>query len=405
MNADVEKLEARIAALADRAANFWKLHGLDAEYGGFHGTLSDQGVPVEPTDKGLIQQSRHLWALSTWYRAKEPSDEIRQRADNVYHFLMDHFYDPKSREFVFKVTREGTLVDDRKVLYAQSFAIYGLAEYARAFEQAAAKRAALELFAAIDARAHDSEYGGYLQIDDAPWMPEGSEKETNTHIHLMEAFTTLFEVTQDPKVETRLEELVGIVTGKIFQEAGYAHKDFKRDWTPFGPSVVSYGHDIETFWLVDETARVLGREDDGTLVGPALTMGMNSAERGFDPELGGYFEEGPLGGVPSKVEKIWWIQAEAIPGLFRLYERTGNELWLTRLEKTLDFIEKHQVAKQAGEWYWGILPDGSIGPQGPELGEEWKASYHVLRALVFTEGWMKQWLERRRSGGGHSLSD
>jgi hypothetical protein len=41
--------------------SFWARHGMDHEYGGIHGTLNRAGMPISPTAKGLIQQTRHIW--------------------------------------------------------------------------------------------------------------------------------------------------------------------------------------------------------------------------------------------------------------------------------------------------------------------------------------------------------
>jgi mannose/cellobiose epimerase-like protein (N-acyl-D-glucosamine 2-epimerase family) len=64
--------------------------------------------------------------------------------------------------------------------------------------------------------------------------------------------------------------------------------------------------------------------------------------------------------------------------------------YLTRLESTLSWIETKQVDAEYGEWFWGISPDGSVGPRGDHKGEEWKAEYHAVRALVFTADWIDQ---------------
>ena len=71
---------------------------------------------------------------------------------------------------------------------------------------------------------------------------------------------------------------------------------------------------------------------------------------------------------------------------------TQDEKYLERMEKTLDWIEKHQADREFGGWYWGVLEDGKIGPRGDNKGEEWKAIYHDLRALVFTS----EWITKRR---------
>ncbi len=396
----VDGLAIRLQRLAEAAADFWMRCGPDEQFGGFHGTLDVNGRPMPPDTKSVIQQSRHLWAMSTWYRHGAACPRARALADDLYQLLMNRFYDENCHEFAFSVSRDGNVVDESKVLYAQAFAIYGLSEYARCFDVSEAAGTAIAVFHAIDDRAHDSRFGGYDQRDDAPWMAKGSQKETNTHIHLLEAYTTLFEVTADARVGCRLRELADVITSKIIQPAGYAHKDFTLNWTPVGPATVSYGHDIETFWLLGETARALGNADAPSIMNAAEVLARNSAEWGFDGEQGGYFEEGPLGGMPNRREKVWWVQAEAIAGLFRLFQRTGEERYLDRLEATLRFVETRQLNAAAGEWFWGLLEDATLGPKGPTMGEAWKTGYHTLRALTYTQRWMRDWQKTTASDQG-----
>ena len=386
------KVQTRLDHLAEKDWEFWKTHGPDREHGGFHGTLDRTGNPVAPTDKGLIQTTRHLWSTSLWYEKRARTPEVKAFSDDLYRFLMKHFYDAGAKEFHFKVSRSGEPVQTKKVLYANAFAIYALTQYARVYGVREAGDAALACFRAIDTRAHDSKFGGYDQRNDPAWLSPGAEKETNTHLHLMEAFSTLYAYGKDPVVKERLGELIHLFATKILQKEGYARKEFLLDWTPFGEPSVSYGHDIETAWLLVEAAESFGNRDEPAIREAAATLGASSAEWGYDAKHGGFFEEGIPAGVPVKREKIWWIQAEAIPGLYELYRLSRDEKYLERMEKTLAFIEEHQTDREFGGWYWGVLEDGTIGPHGDNKGEEWKASYHDLRALVLTS----EWITRRK---------
>jgi mannobiose 2-epimerase len=383
-------IKVRLDALGVGLMDFWKAHGLDAEYGGIHGFHDRRGIPAPNADKGLIQQARHLWSFSTWYARREPTLEIKATADNIYEFLIAHFLD-RDGEFFYKVSRDGRkVVEPKKQLYAESFAIFALATYSQVFGVTKAGQQAMACFQSIDRRAHDAEHQGYDQSHDPGWLAPGAQKDTNTHIHLLEAFTALYRLNKDTTVRARLQELVKVVATRIVQPSNYAHKEFYRDWRPHEKPVVSYGHDLETTWLLLDALDALGGPLDPMLSQVALQLGKHSADLGYDAAKGGYFEEGVPGGAPTKLEKIWWVQAEALPGLWWLYRLSNDSSYLDRLESTLSWIETSQRDPEYGEWYWGIAANGAVGPRGDHKGEEWKAEYHGVRALVFTSDWIDE---------------
>jgi mannobiose 2-epimerase len=382
-------VRVRLEALAANVMDFWKAHGPDSKYGAIYGFHDRKGTPKEDADKGLIQEARHLWSFSTWYARREKSAEIKAVADSIYQFLIAHFLD-QDGEFFYKVSRDGSkVVEPKKQLYAESFAILALATYSEIFGVPEAGQRALRCFQSIDRRMHDAEYGGYDETQDPGWLAPGAQKDTNTHIHLLEAFTALYRSSKDETVRARLEEMVKVVATRIVQPANYAHKEFYRDWRIHDKPVVSYGHDLETAWLLVDALDALGAPNEAVRQ-VALGLGKHAAERGYDAAKGGYFEEGVPGAAPTKLEKIWWVQAEALPGLWWLYRLSNDVSFLDRLEGTLSWIETKQLDAQYGEWFWGINPDGSVGSHGDHKGEEWKAEYHALRALLFTSDWINQ---------------
>lgn len=388
-------VKARLETLSADIMRFWKTHGPDAKHGGVHGFHDRRGAPKEDAPKGLVQQSRHLWSFSTWYERREKTAEIKATADSIYAFLNDHFRDGKDGEYYYTVSRDGTkVIDPKKQLYAESFAIFALATYAQVFGVAEAGKQALACFQSIDRRAHDTEHLGYDQTNDPGWLAPGAQKDTNTHIHLLEAFTALYRLTDDATVKARLEEMVKVVATLVTQSSNYAHKEFYRDWRLHEKPVVSYGHDLETAWLLMDALDALGTPLEPQVSQVALAMGKHSAQLGFDGKQGGYFEEGVPGGAPTKLEKVWWIQAEALPGLWWLYRLSNDASYLDKIESTLAWIEAHQVDRAYGEWYWSINPDGSVGSHGDHKGEEWKAQYHQLRATLFTSDWISEALSK-----------
>jgi len=388
----LRSIRARLDTLATHTATWWLDHGMDTEYGGFHGTLDRTGVPCPPTHKGIIQQSRHLWALSTWHERRAATSLVKACADRTYAFIVEHFRDPNDGEFFWQVDRSGGVTSRMKKLYAESFAIYGLAAYGRVFGNQQALVQALDCFRSLDERCHDAIHGGYDQTSDPLSWINGLAKGTNTHIHLMEAFTELFVATADSIVRSRLSELVTLMAERLLQPTGHIPAAFTVGWQPQGAALVSYGHDLETAWLIVDAARVLGRADEQGLLDAAVAMGQHSAERGFDSELGGCFYEGVPGGCVTSRYKVWWVQFEAVAATFWLLRLTGDEAHLVRLERMLDYVEAARDAAH-GEWFYGLNPDGTLGPDGPNKGQEWKTSYHSLRSLLFTADWIEEYCD------------
>jgi mannobiose 2-epimerase len=390
----LSSIQARLEGLAWELMAFWKAHGPDREHGGFHGWNERSGEPRRDSDKGLVQQARHLWTFSTWYERREPEPAVRAIADGLYAFLIEHFQDADG-EFVYRVSRDGKrVVNAQKQLYAESFAIFALSTYARVFAVDDARRRALGCFQALDVRLHDELHGGYDQRSDPGWLSPGAEKETNTHLHVLEALTALLRTTDEPLVRARLDELVQVMALRMVQPTGYTHKEFYRDFRLHGPAVVSYGHDLETSWLLLDALSALGK-NDAQLVAIARKLAERAGEWGFDRAAGGFYEEGVPGGAPTGLEKVWWVQAEAVPALWCLYRLSSDRAHLDRLERTLTWIETRQRDAEHGEWFWGILPDGSVGARGDQKGEEWKASYHGVRGMLFTSDWIAEALAER----------
>ena len=79
----------------------------------------------------------------------------------------------------------------------------------------------------------------------------------NAHIHLMEAFTTLYEAKAEPRVEARLREVFRICRdAMIVDPPGCMNQFFTPDWRPLA-FADSFGHDVETTYLLLETAHAV----------------------------------------------------------------------------------------------------------------------------------------------------
>ncbi|MHB8653169.1 MAG: AGE family epimerase/isomerase [Terriglobia bacterium] len=375
--------------LQQNILQFWIDHAIDRQYGGMIGWLDRQGNPIPPGTKSLVQQSRVVWAFSAACE-RYPLPVYKDVATHTLKFLREHMWDTKYGGYYWLVDREGRVVDDKKHLYGESFAIYALAEYARAFHDATARREALELFQLIDQKAHDNANGGYFEAFSRDWnhqlknplalnLPD--RKSMNTHIHLLESLTTLYNVTGDSKVRARVEELFNICLNKIVDpRQGYLRLYFSNDWKPAEDSgTSSYGHDIELSWLICESAEALGRAHDPQVKQVALALVDHTLRDGFNRELGGVYTEGPVDG-PAKIKTMtWWVEAETLVGLLNAYQLTGKNIYYARFEQQAAFVFAHFVDHQYGEWFRDIDPHGKVSGNKTD---EWKEPYHHSRACL-----------------------
>lgn len=351
------------------------------------GWLDREGNPIPPGTKSLVQQARVVWTFSAAYR-QFPEPIYKEVATHTLKFLREKMWDKKHGGFYWLVSREGEVKDAKKHLYGESFAIYGLAEYARAFNDAAARDEALGLFQLIDRKGHDDANGGYHEAFSVDWQPLPNDatlgsrgrKSMNTHIHLLESFTTLYLATHDPKVRARVEELLKICTEKIVDvEQGYARLYFTDDWKPADSEISSYGHDIELNWLMTEAAEALGRPHDLQVTRASLALVEHTLRDGYDRERGGVWDEGPASGPAQSKRMVWWVQAEGIVGLLNAFQLTGKAEYRQRFEQQARYTLVHFVDREYGEWYNTIEPDGRITG---DKANEWKAPYHAGRACL-----------------------
>ena len=123
-------------------------------------------------------------------------------------------------------------------------------------------------------------------------------KTMNVHIHLLEALTELSRVDRRPVVKERLRELLAIVRDKIAVEPGALNLYLTPDWRAI-PAHDSFGHDVETAYLLVEAAEALGMPDDARTWQVARRLVDHALDWGWDDEHGGFYDKGESFGGPG----------------------------------------------------------------------------------------------------------
>jgi cellobiose epimerase len=373
--------------LRDDILPFWPRF-IDRENRGFYGRVENDGRPDPRADKGLVMHARLLWTYSAAARLlNDPG--ILAPADAAYRFIVESLYDEDRKGFYFACDYQGNPRTGLKVVYGQAFAMYALAEYARAGGPGRALELAMETFRLLQRTAHDERRGGYSEAVAPDWSKSVAStlgeqdiacaKSMNTNLHVLEALTSLHAASEDATVALALRKLIEVHLERIVTPSAHLGLYFNNDWSRLD-AVISYGHEIEASWLLTEAAERTGDEQLGTRV-RKCALGIAAAiARVLDAHQGSLPNELKEGRLDT--DRIWWVQAEGIVGMVNAWELSGDPGYLRRASKIWDFVKAFLMDRAHGEWFWGVRHPGGAPLPDRYKGGPWKASYHNGRACM-----------------------
>lgn len=380
---------------------FWKKLR-DDEYGGYYGWLSYDLVLDKEAEKGCILNSRITWFFANAYTAWKTGliteaeckaagytgEELLAEAEHGYRFLKEHCIDREYGGIYWSLKYDGTPLDTTKHTYNQAFCIYALSSYYEASGDEEALKLARELFHLIEEKCTDEV--GYLEAFTREFLPESNEKLSengvladktmNTLLHVFEAYTELYRVSKDKEVGERLRWIMDVFAEKVYNPAKHRQEVFFDANYNTILDLHSYGHDIETAWLMDRGVEVLGDPEYEEKMYPitkALTAQIyRAAFNGHS--LANECDRGIV-----NAHRVWWVQAENIIGFLNGYEKQPeHDEYLDAVLSQWEFIQKYVIDRRPGsEWYWEVNEDGSP-IEGRPIVEPWKCPYHNGRMCM-----------------------
>lgn len=357
----------------------------DDEYGGFYGYMDYDLKLDKKAEKGCILNSRELWFFSQAYRILGDK-ELRECADHAYLFLKNNFYDREHGGVVWSLTYDGKYADTTKHTYCQAFAIYGLAAYYEITKDPEVLKLALDLYHTIEDKCRDE--GGYLEAFNIDFSPVSNEKLSengveatrtmNTLLHVYEGYAELLRVSGSEEIKKNIREIIDIFTEKMFNpERHRLEVFFDHDYNSL-IDLISYGHDIESAWLLDWGAEVL---DDKDYIEKTRKMTSVLTKNIYDTAFDGHSlpQECERGVVNT--DRVWWVQAEAVNGFLNGYEKENNEEYLKAAGAEFNYIMAYMIDSRKGsEWFWLLDKDNKPYETKPIV-EPWKCPYHNGRML------------------------
>jgi mannobiose 2-epimerase len=366
---------------------FWSNKMTDKVNGGFYGRIDGKNQVYPETEKGGILNARILWTFSSAYRVIGDTSYLRV-AKRAKDYIIAHFIDSQYGGAYMSLKADGSPSNTRKHIYTNAFFIYGLAEYSRATGDKQSLAESMKIFELFEKHAADREYGGYYEVFSNDWqrvrermIGENSdkvEKTMNTSLHVMEAYANLYRVSGDKAVGERLRDLIEIFLNKIIDKKSFHLICFlDRQWNSTS-KVDSYGHDIESSWLLYEAANLLG---DQKLIDRVKEAGIkiaNAALEGYQPD-GSMLTEKDNATGRLRTQRSWWEQTETVIGCLNAFELTGDESYLKKSLDCWTYIKQHFADTKNGGWFSYV---SESGVPGGDKGGYWICPYHSGRMCM-----------------------
>lgn len=387
--------EEIVAHLTQDLIPFWKSLRDDV-YGGYYGWMDYEHQVDKQAVKGCILNSRITWFFANAYTLLK-DESLLEEARHGFRFMKEKCWDKVNGGVYWSVKYDGTPEETLKHTYNQAFSIYALASYYEASGDEEALQMAYQLFVLIEHNMRD-ELGykeafdeAFHEIDNEKLSENGvmAQKTMNTLLHVFEAYTELYRVDRQPKVKEKLMWMMDLLAEKIYNPTLHRQEVFfDEKWNSI-IDLHSYGHDIETAWLVDRGVEVIEE--------PAYERKMSPITRDLTRQIFEVaFDGSSLSNECDKgvvdTNRVWWVQAETLVGFLNGYEKCDNKesieakKYLEAVKHVWEYIKTHVIDQRESEhpgreWYWLLDKEGKPYTHKPVV-ESWKCPYHNGRMCM-----------------------
>lgn len=359
---------------------FWKKLR-DNENGGYYGSVDFDLNIDKKTAKGCILNSRITWFFANAYTLLK-DESLLEEAKHGFEFMKTNCMDKENGGIYWSIKYDGTPEDTTKHTYNQAFSIYALASYYEASGDEESLQMAFDLFELIEMKCRDEV--GYLEAFTKDFRPESNEKLSengviadktmNTLLHVFEAYTELYRVSKKETVKKKLMWIMDLFSEKVYNPKLHRQEVFFDANYNSILNLHSYGHDIETAWLMDWGVEILGEKSYEDKMFPITKDLTNQI---YNIAFDGHSLANECDRDKVDTSRIWWVQAETIIGFLNGYQKNpSRKEYLKAAESEWEYVKEYIIDKRAGsEWFWEVDKDGKPTSKKPIV-EPWKCPYH-----------------------------
>jgi mannose/cellobiose epimerase-like protein (N-acyl-D-glucosamine 2-epimerase family) len=348
----VQSLHGRLSGwLGDAAYPLWATNGVDPA-GGFHERLRQDGAPLAEPRRSRVQP-RQAFCF-----AVAPMLGWRGDAARLVQHGLD-YWNAKYRRpdglYRTLVNADGSVRDDRALLYDQAFGLLALNVGASVAERAERERQAHELLELCTRLLRRAD-GGF-----DTGVPKSVPLQSNPHMHLFEAALAGCEVCAESSTWKQLAaQLAEIALTRFLDSHGALHEFFDEQWKLADGTegrIVEPGHQFEWAWLLlrwgglkDARAKAAAIKliDIGETHGVRGGLAFNSMLDDFTPHDAGArlwpqterLKAGALAARLTGEGRYFAMTVAAAEGMLRYLETPMPGLWYDRIDAQGELVDE-----------------------------------------------------------------
>ncbi|QQX92788.1 AGE family epimerase/isomerase (plasmid) [Gluconobacter sphaericus] len=240
--------------MVQKALPLWSAAGYDRTRRLYHERLTFDATPIVTPDLRLMVQARQIAtfcraSLDGVFNASQDALDCLAEVQNRY------WRSDNQPGWVFALGVDGRPSKTTRDLYAHAFILYA---YAWTYHLSRDKNLLKTVNETINEIESIFQEGFEGFLSEFPVI--NSMRHQNPHMHLLEAYLVLFEVTEDQFYLDKAKYIVALVKNKfINSRSGMVMEFLSSNWTvceKFGSNAVEPGHLFEWSWLMSEVIRL-----------------------------------------------------------------------------------------------------------------------------------------------------
>lgn len=321
---------------------------------------------------------RQLFFFSHAYRlTAEPV--YRNCAHRLFEDLVNNFWDESNGGWYFSLASDNGLSDTTKDLYCHAFIMFGLAHYLAVFND----DKALQWISRTNEVVFDRfalPGGWFAPAATRDWTLLGSTLEQNPHMHLLEAYLSIYKATKDDaylRCATRIMSIYTEMLRTSDRRKVLEHLDERGQASGEKGTLIQPGHLYEWYWLVREYAEITGLAAFKSACAPIMEW---ADRRCLDVDAGGIFDLVDTSANIISHRKRIWPMTERIKALTALVRETPTERSREALVGSITlFLEKY--CGSDGSWHEYL--NRNLEPDCDDM--PLSTPYHVAMAALEVE--------------------